>query len=212
MEDSILKNIIPIIDKEERYNLFITVDKLLQGNYIEKAKALQVKQSAYYQYKKKFLFCWDDKNIKLKKFLRNVNWVKTAKIDRLDDKTIQIKKNLKFISLKLNDEKTKVNMTIDGIRTDEFFVRQENGKLQIYKKNLEISDDKTILLLNLLYEKDKGKFTEFLIPIVVKAKKQFSILEDCINSGLDFKIFEKLFSIYQRYEAKKQELEYLRIK
>ncbi len=66
--------IVPFITKEERYNLFVIVDGLLEGNYIEKAKALGVKQSAYYQYEKKeSLFCWDNipgsDNQKLKDFL-----------------------------------------------------------------------------------------------------------------------------------------------
>lgn len=135
INNPIIINIIPLILKEERYNLFIIVDKLLEGNFILKAKALEVEQSAYYQYKKKYLFCWDDVpgsgNKRLRKFLRNIGWIEKAKIDKIDEgKTIRvsnsIKGNIKSILLKLNDDKTKVNLEIVGGRTDEFVVKMED--------------------------------------------------------------------------------------
>lgn len=213
MENPILNNIIPYISKEERYILFITVDKLLEGNYKAKAKALEVKQSAYYQYKKKKLFCWNDipgsGNKYLKQFLKNIHWVKTAKIDKPDENIIRISKSIKgnvnFIVLRLNDEKT-VTIDFGNGKIEEFVVEGEDGKLNIYKKNLEISDEKTILLLKILDDKNAKKFAEFLIPIVSRGMHQFSVAKDWINSELDFKICEKLFIIHQKYEAKKNEL------
>lgn len=213
MDNPILNNIIPYISKEERYNLFITVDELLEGNYKAKAKALEVKQSAYYQYKKKMLFCWNDipgsGNKKLKKCLKNIEWVKTAKIEKPDEKVIRISKNIKgniiYIILTIHDEKT-VKIDFGNGKTEEFVVETEDGKQNVYRKNLELSDEKTILMLKLLEDKNAKKFAEFLIPIVSRAKHQFSVAEDWINSELDFKIIEKLFDIYQRYEAKKNEL------
>jgi hypothetical protein len=218
INNPIIINIIPLISKEERYNLFITVDGLLEGNFKEKAKALEVEQSAYYQYKKQYLFCWDDvpgsDNKSVKNFLKKIDWVKRAKIDKInDDKTIRVSKSIKgnvnSILLTLNDDETKVNMEIVGGRTDEFVVKMEGSKLNVYRKNLEISDAKTVLLLKLLHDKDPKKFKEFLNPIVQRAEKQISIVKDGLNSGLlgmDFDLPMKLLDIYQRYEAKKQEL------
>jgi len=219
IDNPILNNIIPHISIEERYNLFKIVDRLLEGNYIEKAKALEVKQSAYYQFNKKFLFCWDDipgkGNKTLKKLLKDdfdIHWVKRAEIKRINENnTIQLytKGNLNYIALILNDKKTKVNLKTSDGKTNQFIVKKEAGKLNVYRKNLEISDAKTLLLLNLLLNKDQKKFNEFLTPIAARAKKQISIVNDCLNSGLfelNPNIIEKLFNIYQRYEEKKIEL------
>lgn len=129
IDNPIINNIIPFISKEERYNLFTILDKLMDGNYQEKAKALEIKQSAFYQYK---------------------------------------------------------------------------------KRELEISDSKTMLMLNLLHDKDLKKFNEFLIPIVLRAKKQVSIIEDCLSSELldmDFNLPMRLFDIHKRYEAFQREID-----
>lgn len=50
-----LNEIIPDISKEERFFLFEILDKRMKGNYLEKAKAIKVGSSAYYQYKNKKL-------------------------------------------------------------------------------------------------------------------------------------------------------------
>ena len=50
-----LNEIIRDITKDERFFLFEILDKRLKGNYLEKAKAIKVGQSAYYQYKNKEL-------------------------------------------------------------------------------------------------------------------------------------------------------------
>ncbi len=213
IDNPILSNIIPYISKEERSDLFNIVDKQLQGNYIEKAKALEVKQSAYYQYQKKCLFCWDDVpgsgNKGLKKFLKNIDWVKKARIDKVDDdKTIKVSKSIKgstnFILLTINDEKSKVNVKFSDSKTEELVVKKEDGKLNIYRKNLEISDSKTLLLLKLLHGKDLKKFNEFLDPITARVKYQITIVNDCLNSRLfelDFNLPGKLFDIYQKYDT-----------
>ena len=52
------------------------------------------------------------------------------KID--DGKTIIVSNKENSLSLKLNDEKTKVNLKIDDGRVDEFTVKKENGKLNLY--------------------------------------------------------------------------------
>lgn len=86
-----------------------------------------------------FSFSWDDignqgnDDEKLEEFLQlYIDWVKTAKIDKIDNKTIRVSKGINYISLILNDEKTKATLKIDDGRTDELTAKTENGKLNIY--------------------------------------------------------------------------------
>lgn len=76
-----------------------------------------------------YLFSWNEvpgkDELKLKEFLiqnYNANWVEKATIKKIDANTINISAENKFVLLKLNDERTKVNLTIDG-RIDEFIAK-----------------------------------------------------------------------------------------
>ncbi len=89
---------------------------------------------------KKHLFCLDEittkDNHKFFKFLRNfgINGL-TAKIEKIDDgRTINISSEKNFLSLILNDEKTKVTLKINDFKTYDFIVKTENGKLNVYPK------------------------------------------------------------------------------
>lgn len=89
-----------------------------------------------------YLLSWDqipgNDNGKLIKFLSQefgINWLKTAKIERNDDKTIIVSNyedENKSISLRLNDEKNNVTIIIADVKTDEFIVKMENKQLNIY--------------------------------------------------------------------------------
>jgi len=88
----------------------------------------------------RYLFSWGDipgnDNERLIEFLTQnfgIGWVKTAKIEKIDnDKTIKVFTGKNYLSLKLNDKKLEVNIEIDDGRTDKFVVIIENGKLNIY--------------------------------------------------------------------------------
>ena len=87
-----------------------------------------------------YLFSWDNvpgkDNGKLIEYLEQkygVDWVRTAKIEKIDNNEIRIATEKNFLSLKLNNENTKVTLTINNVRTDEFIVKTENSKLNIYK-------------------------------------------------------------------------------
>ncbi len=94
-----------------------------------------------------YFFCWDkiiqdDKNEqeRLKKFLKKnfcVSWVDKANIEKPDDRTISISYEDKQISLRLNDEKTRSILTIDNVGVDAFIAKKEDGKLNIYKDDIE---------------------------------------------------------------------------
>ncbi|ODS36720.1 MAG: hypothetical protein A7315_04635 [Candidatus Altiarchaeales archaeon WOR_SM1_79] len=91
---------------------------------------------------KTYLFSWDkipgNDNGKLIEFLRQkfgIDWIKTAKVEKIDGfNTINIFTKENNISLKLNDEKTEVNLKIDDVRTDKFATKLENNELNIYEK------------------------------------------------------------------------------
>ena len=87
-----------------------------------------------------YLFSWDNvpgkDNGKLIEYLEQkygVDWVRTAKIEKIDNNEIRIATEKNFLSLRLNNENTKVTLTINKVKTDEFIVKKENSKLNIYK-------------------------------------------------------------------------------
>ncbi len=92
-----------------------------------------------------YLFSWENvpgnDNERLIEFLTqkySIDWAKTAKIEKIgDDKTIRLTTEKKSLSLILNNEKTKAKLKIDDLRTDEFIVKLENGKLNIYQDLLK---------------------------------------------------------------------------
>ena len=86
------------------------------------------------------LFSWDEipgnDNGRLIEYLNRhfaIEWVKTAEIEKIDDGgAIKVSTGINFLSLSLNDEKTKVDIRIDDGRTDKFIVKTKNGELNIY--------------------------------------------------------------------------------
>ena len=92
---------------------------------------------------KAYLFSWDkileNDNEILIKFLNqhfDNEWVKIATIDKNNnDGAINVFTENKFISLSLNDEKTKAYLKIDDGKPYEFIAKMENSKLNIYRKN-----------------------------------------------------------------------------
>ena len=87
-----------------------------------------------------YFFSWDEipgngggRLISYLKQNYGVDWVKTAKIEKINDgMSIKVSIEKNSLLLELNDEKTEVNLKIDDGRTDEFIVKKENGKLNIY--------------------------------------------------------------------------------
>lgn len=93
-----------------------------------------------------YLFSWDNisenNNERLMEFLRlnfDINWLETPIIERSDDASnVKIYSQQKSISLELNDDKTKVNLSIDEVKTGEFIVKVENNKLNIYRSSSDV--------------------------------------------------------------------------
>jgi|GEM_PF-2963375 len=88
----------------------------------------------------KCLFSWSeiqkDDNERFVKFLTQyfcIDWGKRAKIEKIDDQTIRVYIEHHSISLRLNDEETKIILRINNGITDELTVKRESGQLNIYQ-------------------------------------------------------------------------------
>jgi len=125
--DKTINNYLKIKDKRELFK------RLLIDNSFNDYKILITPE---------YLFSWD--NIQkndcrtLIKFLNgqfDIDWVKTAKIEKIDDnKTIKVYTKKNYLLLTLNDEKTRVDIKIDDVRVDKFIVKTEYGRLNIYNE------------------------------------------------------------------------------
>ena len=125
----------------------------------------------------KCLFRWDDvigndreRFIEFLKQKSGIDWVETAEIEKIDDgKTIRVSAGNNYLSLGLNDEKTKVNLEIDDGRTEGFIAKTVNGKSNIYyetgeKLDSHILDDYECLMKDLHESPDKAdKIRERLV-------------------------------------------------
>jgi len=104
-------------------------------------------------YKEDYLFSLDEisgnDSEKLIEFLKQkfgIDWVKKAKIEKIDYcKTIRVTAGKNFLSLRLNNEGTKKNKEIDDGRIDELIVKKDNGRLNIYKVNYKNVENTYIL-------------------------------------------------------------------
>ena len=88
--------------------------------------------------KSKF-FCWDEipgnHNARIINFLienLSIDWIKTATIEKIDNKTIRLYTEENQLFLRLNNDKTKASIKTDDGRSYSLTVKKENGKLNIY--------------------------------------------------------------------------------
>jgi hypothetical protein len=101
-----------------------------------------------------YLFSWDDipgnDDARIKEFLKQnfyIDWVETAKIEKIDDnKVIKIYTDQNSLLLGLNDEKTEVSlkiddMIIDDMIIDKFIAKTKNDKLIIYQDKIDEVDN-----------------------------------------------------------------------
>ncbi len=85
----------------------------------------------------------------------SADWVKTASTRKSSDgKTVNMSDRTNFISLTLNDEKTRANLTISNVGTIEFTVKVEDSRVKVYKDSN--TDRARIKLLEFLREIESG--------------------------------------------------------
>ncbi len=140
-ENHIIKDITLL---QNARNEYIVNEKTLFDN--EKISKKFVNEIEKY-IEERYLFSWDEilenDNQRLIDYLSNsynLDWLKTATIDKINnDTTINISAEKNCISLSLDDEKSKVILTIDNVRIDEFIAKTENGKLKLYEKGKRVA-------------------------------------------------------------------------
>lgn len=119
-----------------------------------------------------FLFSWEKipgtDNKKLIEFLENrfhIDWLKKPTIDENEDGSIMVFEDKNFILMKLNDEKTHVNININDSISDEVVARLESGTINIYdtilNKKIFCSTNDFIIKP----EKHCNEFSEFILKI-----------------------------------------------
>lgn len=145
---------------------FISVGNRRFGRSVEKLVEI-INEQVISQY----LFSWDDipgnDNIKLIEFIERkygFDGLKEDGIKKIDDNTRTVSYGDKTISLTLNKDQ-KLTLQISDGRTDEFIVKTENGKLNIYIQNCKVltakvqPDPTTAVLDNVFFNDYKKKYT-----------------------------------------------------
>ena len=140
------------MNKKNRLLLGVTIIIVLLGYLLlTSGTENQFEVSGAVAAKEKFMFNWNDVpgngNVLLAGSLAKnygIDWVKTAKIEKTDaGNTINLNNGKNSLSLRLNEAKTKVAITIDNSRTEELTARGDNGNLNIYRDTL---GDKIIIV------------------------------------------------------------------
>lgn len=138
----------PLILDKEGVSLETIAMNSSDFRHIWRLPLLEESLMNHLEFLKGLLFIWDTtkeipKNHKkrLIQFLENnfgINLIERAKFENLNNE-IKISNGEKSLSLKLNNDKTKVTIEIDDVRregrTTELYVKQEQGKLYIYFKD-----------------------------------------------------------------------------
>ncbi len=143
----------------------------------------------------KYSFNWNkiprNNNDEFLNFLKvhyNLDWIEDAKIIKTDDKTVRVSTEKNSLWVKINNEKTKINLEIDDGRTDEFVAKEENGKLNIYSSREYIDSMKQVLEA-IAYDKNiqlikKEKIDSSLIDIL-KIQPDFPEIQEISNRVTD---------------------------
>ncbi len=148
-----LEELMRLFNNPENDTNIIILDCCYGDAATKKGKSGEFKNGMSDKLFEEYLFGWDkipgNDNWRLEGFLLQnfgIDWVKKAKIEKIDDgKTIKLSAENNHISLKLNNEKTRVNIEIDDGRTDEFIVKKENGELNISFKDNERGSGRYII-------------------------------------------------------------------
>ena len=141
-----------------------------------------------------YLFSWDEipgnDDERIIEYLKDelkIEWAKTENIGKIDNgKTIIVSNKENSLSLKLNDEKTKVNLKIDDGRVDEFTVKKENGKLNLYLLGTGSKADSAFESLFEELQNDdpdiRAEASRLLSKNPKTIEKLVSVYQNCIDS------------------------------
>lgn len=135
-----------------------------------------------------YLFSWDEISGKdsgrFMEFLKQkYSIVKITNIEKsVDVKTIKFETS--ELSLSLNNEKTKMSIKFADGKTDDFMVKDENGKLNIYKKSFSETEIPELLIFNNLSDVEKKELSKqlsFKIKRFTEFLRAFSVVDEDIK-------------------------------
>ena len=120
----------------------LSIDNFFMKEYIDSVKSLLDRQSTIPPLKELYLFSWENLPRgdidRLLRFLvddLDIRWATDAKILIFDFyKTICIFKDENSVEIKIDAKKEKATLKISDGRTHDLKVKEENGKLNIYKE------------------------------------------------------------------------------
>lgn len=174
--------------------------------------------------KEDYLFSWDEiqgtdmgEFIKFLKNKYNINGIKSENIEETDgSRTINISTKKNYLSLRLNNEKTKAskaNLTIDDGRNDEFKVKIKNGTLNVYgEKFLDESKRIKIEKATELWKRWSGepiRISPYLIGefIAASRRKKYHYSPDEVVNIIKDEIIPKCKIIYAKLSPDPQVLD-----
>jgi len=154
--------------------LFLTGHLPIINNLVIKIEELQ-KDILFKKMDIMHLFCWDEisgkegkDNEKLKKILikhYNLSWVKKAKIEKnSNNRIIRIFIKNKLLTFKLNFEMTTAILEINNVKIDDFIVKMENDKVNVYESELKNRFREIYPQLNAYYPSKK---LEKIVSIII---------------------------------------------
>lgn len=148
------------------------------------------------------LFSWDEfseDNVRFREFLRRnygIKWVRKAKINNYGNAINIFSKN-NFIQLRLNDKKTRAILTIDNVETDEFIVKTEDGKLNIYYDSyMKRYPEYPTEFGNVLAEYELYSEKQYGMHMIVFWQHLWLILPKELRDDLDLRSAKADFNVY----------------
>ncbi|TFH41112.1 MAG: DUF4352 domain-containing protein [ANME-2 cluster archaeon] len=177
--------------------------KSLEYDWVENAQITKTNE---------YLFCWDEVLVEISKsyfdffyfsdFLQKYgsDELRGAIIKKSDDnRTINVFDENQSLSLKLNYDKTRMILTRADGENEEFLVKMEDGKLNVYgdeNKTIRVYDDENSLMI--ILRSNTGAFLETLDSkgyFPVKEEDGKIILYD-LRSTLSYNSTEKYYAVY----------------
>lgn len=158
------------------------------------------------------VFMWDDVLVEtsescfdypyLSDFLQKYSgdWVRGATIEKSDDNMIiNVFDENHSISLKLNYDKTRMILTKPDGETEEFFVKIESGKLNVYgdeNKTIRVYDDENSLMIILKSNTSALLVTSHYRAIYPVKEEDGKIILYDRRSTLSYNSTEKYYAVY----------------
>jgi hypothetical protein len=132
--------------------IIIDIDKALKYDDTPCRELKNIRTNIHRFSRNMYLFSWNNipgnDNWRLIGFFKKrfgVNWVTTAKIEKIDDgKTIKLSSKNHYLYLKLDDKRIEVSIEIDNNKTNKLIAITENSRLNIYNNITIMSYNKEL--------------------------------------------------------------------